>query len=108
MGSKGFGNPVSGGTDVFDGFTIEAALKMAVDVSEHLSANVKVCFGCHGIEADMAYFDLRAADEFNFRIRRFSPTFGSFNVRHDPATASFKRDGSFRRLARMHRKSRQT
>jgi hypothetical protein len=84
-GSKGFGNPSSGNTDVFDGFTIEAAAKMAVDVSEHLSANLKVCFGCHGFEADMAYFDLRAADEFNFRVGRFSPSFGNFNVRHDPA-----------------------
>ncbi|HMI89652.1 MAG TPA: hypothetical protein VK550_36515 [Polyangiaceae bacterium] len=84
-GSKGFGNPASGNSDVFDGFTIEASFKMAVDVSEHLSANVKVCFGCHGLEADMAYFDLRAADEFNLRVGRFSPSFGSFNVRHDPA-----------------------
>ena len=85
VGSKGFGNPRSSNSDVFDGFTIEAAVKLAVDISEHLSANVKVCYGCHGFEADMAYFDLRAADEFNLRIGRFSPSFGNFNVRHDPA-----------------------
>jgi hypothetical protein len=71
--------------DVFDGFTVEAALKLAVDISEHLSANVKVCYGCHGFEADMAYFDLRAADELNLRVGRMSPSFGSFNLRHDPA-----------------------
>jgi hypothetical protein len=85
VGSKAFRNQGAAPTDVFDGFTIEAALKMAVDVSEHLSANVKVCYGCHGFEADMVYFDLRAIDEFNLRVGRFSPSFGSFNVRHDPA-----------------------
>jgi len=69
----------------FDGFTSEVALKMAVDVSDKVSANVKVCYGCHGFELPMAYFDYRLQDELNFRIGRFSPSFGSFNVRHDPA-----------------------
>jgi hypothetical protein len=69
----------------YDGFTTEVALKMAVDVSDKLSANVKVCYGCHGFELPMAYFDYRVADELNFRIGRFSPSFGAFNVRHDPA-----------------------
>ena len=62
----------------FDGFTIEASEKVAVDVSEHLSANVKVCFGCHGFELDMAYADYRFADELNIRAGRFSPSFGAF------------------------------
>lgn len=69
----------------FDGFTSEFALKLAVDFSEKVSANVKVCYGCHGIEADMAYFDFRIADELNLRAGRFSPSFGAFNLRHDPA-----------------------
>ena len=69
----------------FDGFTTEASLKLAVDVSDHLSANVKVCFGCHGFETDMAYADLRVVDELNFRIGRMSPSFGAYNLRHDPA-----------------------
>lgn len=69
----------------FDGFTLEATQKVAVDVSNHLSANAKVCFGCHGFEADMAYIDYRVADEFNLRVGRFSPSFGSFNLRHDVA-----------------------
>ena len=68
----------------FDAFTLEASLKVAVDVSEHLSANVKFCYGCHGFEADMVYFDMRAFDELNVRVGRFSPSFGSFNLRHDP------------------------
>jgi hypothetical protein len=67
------------------GFTLEAALKVAVDVSQHLSANVKTCYGCHGFEVDMAYFDYRPFDELNLRVGRFSPSFGAFNLRHDPA-----------------------
>ena len=60
-------------------------MKLAVDLTDHVSANVKVCYGCHGFEADMAYFDLRVGDELNFRVGRFSPSFGAFNLRHDPA-----------------------
>ena len=44
-----------------------------------------MCHGCHGFELPMAYFDYRVRDELNFRIGRFSPSFGAFNVRHDPA-----------------------
>jgi hypothetical protein len=69
----------------FDGFTMELAGKLAVDFSDHVSANLKVCYGCHGFEADMMYFDVRVADELNFRVGRFSPSFGAFNLRHDPA-----------------------
>lgn len=68
-----------------DGFTMEFAGKLAVDFSERVSANMKVCYGCHGFEADMMYFDVRVADELNFRVGRFSPSFGAFNLRHDPA-----------------------
>jgi hypothetical protein len=78
-------NRDSGALAGFDGFTLETALKLAADVSDHVSANVKVCYGCHGFEADMAYFDLRAADELNVRVGRFSPSFGNYNLRHDPA-----------------------
>jgi hypothetical protein len=67
----------------FDGFTLETTLKVAVDLSDHLSANVKACYGCHGFEMDMMYFDYRVADELNIRVGRFSPSFGAFNLRHD-------------------------
>jgi hypothetical protein len=33
----------------------------------------------------MAYFDIRVADELAVRIGRFTPAFGSFPLRHDPA-----------------------
>jgi hypothetical protein len=74
-----------GPATTFQGFTLEAALKVAVDISDHLSANFKICYGCHDFGLDMAYFDLRAADELNLRVGRFSPSFGAFNLRHDPA-----------------------
>jgi hypothetical protein len=72
-------------TQIFEGFTTELSVKVAVDITSHISANVKVCYGCHGFETDMAYVDLRVADELNLRAGRFSPSFGGFNLRHDPA-----------------------
>ena len=76
--------PVGAGP-TFRGFTTEAALKVTADLTDHLSANVKVCFGCHGFETDMAYMEYRFADELDVRAGRFSPSFGAFNLRHDPA-----------------------
>jgi hypothetical protein len=77
-------DPIPGGGQyAIDGFTLEASEKVAADVSSRLSANFKVCFGCHGFELDMAYFDFRVADELNVRAGRFSPSFGGFNLRHD-------------------------
>ncbi len=69
----------------FDGFTTELALKLAVDFTENFSSNIKVCYGCHGFETDMAYIDIRVIDELNFRVGRMSPAFGDFPLRHDPA-----------------------
>lgn len=68
-----------------DGFVTEVSLKLAVDFSDHISTNVKICFGCHGFELGMAYVDLTIADEARFRVGRFSPSFGEFQLRHDPA-----------------------
>ncbi|MDD9947864.1 MAG: hypothetical protein OXU20_42890 [Myxococcales bacterium] len=69
----------------FDGFTNELSLKVAVDFSDAVSANIKLCYGCHGVELGMAFTDLRVLDELNFRAGRFSPSFGDFPLRHDPA-----------------------
>ena len=71
--------------EVLDGATVEVSLKLAVDLTDHVSANVKMCFACHGPEVGMAYFDLRANDSLNVRVGRFTPAFGSFPLRHDPA-----------------------
>jgi hypothetical protein len=68
-----------------DGATVELSLKLAVDFSRSTSANVKVCFACHGFEAGAAYVELRAADGLRLRAGRLTPSFGAFPARHDPA-----------------------
>lgn len=68
-----------------DGATAEVSMKLAMDFSSKISANVKMCVACHGVEVGMAYFDIRLADEMNIRVGRFTPSFGEFPVRHDPA-----------------------
>jgi hypothetical protein len=75
----------NGTPTMFEGFTLESAAKLSVDISDRFSANIKMCFGCHGFETDMAHVDFRVADELSIRAGRFSPSFGSFNLRHDPA-----------------------
>lgn len=69
----------------FDGFTTELSLKLSADVTEHISAQVKACYGCHGFELGTAFIDLRVADPLTFRVGRFTPSFGDFPMRHDPA-----------------------
>lgn len=71
--------------DAFDGVTTEASVKLTAEVTDHVSASVKVCYGCHGFEADMAYVDYRPLEEFGVRAGRINASFGAFNLRHDPA-----------------------
>src|SRR5262249_16658940 len=40
----------------FDGATIELSMKLAIDFGPNTSANVKVCYACHGFEVGMAFF----------------------------------------------------
>jgi len=68
-----------------DAATVEVSLKVTQDFGDKLSASVKLCVACHGVETGMAFFDLRIADELSFRVGRFTPQFGAFPVRHDPA-----------------------
>ncbi len=68
-----------------DGATVELSLKLAMDFNENVSSNIKLCVACHGMEVGMAFFDARVADELNFRVGRFTPSFGNFPLRHDPA-----------------------
>jgi len=69
----------------FDGFTTEMSAKLAVDFGERVSTAIKMCYGCHGFEVGMAFADINAFDELRFRVGRFSPSFGEFVLRHDPA-----------------------
>jgi len=68
-----------------DSATAEVSLKVTQDFGEQMSASVKLCIACHGVEAGMAFFDLRVSDELRFRVGRFTPQFGAFPLRHDPA-----------------------
>ncbi|MEY4579113.1 MAG: hypothetical protein RL701_3816 [Pseudomonadota bacterium] len=68
-----------------DGMTTELSLKVAVDFTDNVSANVKLCYTCHGMELGMAFIDMRLLDELNIRVGRFNPGFGDFSLRHDPA-----------------------
>jgi hypothetical protein len=69
----------------FDGATVELSLKLTQDFGDNLTSSVKVCVACHGLEVANASFDVRVADELNFRIGRFTPAFGNFPLRSDPA-----------------------
>jgi hypothetical protein len=69
----------------FDGATVELSLKLTQDFGDSVTSSVKVCVACHGLEVGMAYFDVRVQDELNFRVGRFTPAFGSFPLRSDPA-----------------------
>ena len=68
-----------------DAATVEVSLKVTQDFGDNVTASIKLCVACHGIETGMAFFDLRVADELSFRVGRFTPQFGSFPIRHDPA-----------------------
>lgn len=68
-----------------DGATVELSLKMTKDFTDNVSANVKVCFACHGFEVGMAFVEIRATDALRLRVGRMTPAFGSFPLRHDPA-----------------------
>jgi hypothetical protein len=68
-----------------DGLTSELSLKISADITRSTSANVKVCHGCHGFELGAAAIDIRYLEELNLRVGRFTPAFGEFPVRHDPA-----------------------
>jgi hypothetical protein len=71
--------------NTLDGATVELSLKLTKDFNKTTSANVKVCYACHGFEVGMAYVELRAADELRLRVGRMTPAFGSFPLRSDPA-----------------------
>lgn len=68
-----------------DAATVEVSLKITQDFGDRMSASVKLCVACHGVEVGMAFFDLRVADELNVRVGRFTPQLGAFPIRHDPA-----------------------
>ncbi|MFN0249048.1 MAG: hypothetical protein ACKV2T_19340, partial [Kofleriaceae bacterium] len=70
---------------VFDGATAEISLKATRELGRNATASIKVCFACHGFEVGVGVVEVRATSAFRARIGRFTPSFGSFPQRHDPA-----------------------
>lgn len=68
-----------------DSTNLELAQKFIVDVTPTVHMNVKVCFGCHGIEVDQGYAEIHLTDAVGMRVGRINVPVGEFNVRHDPA-----------------------
>lgn len=67
-----------------NGLTFEAAQKVVVEVGHGVSFTVKACGGCHGLEIDQGYGELRLRRFFNARVGRLNVPFGEFTMRHDP------------------------
>ena len=66
------------------GFNLNASVKAVVDVTRYLSASVKMCYGCHGLEVASFFAELTPHPAFNIRAGRIMPSFGDFYLRHDP------------------------
>jgi hypothetical protein len=68
-----------------NGLTFEVAQKVVAEVGHDVSFTVKACGGCHGIEVDQGFGEVRLKRFFNVRVGRLNVPFGEFTVRHDPA-----------------------
>ncbi|MBX7097603.1 MAG: hypothetical protein K1X89_07820 [Myxococcaceae bacterium] len=67
------------------GLAFEISQKIVVELGHGTSFTVKACGGCHGLEVDQAYGELRLHPALNVRAGRINVPFGEFNTRHDPA-----------------------
>jgi hypothetical protein len=67
------------------GLTFEVAQKVVAEVGHGVSFTVKACGGCHGIEVDQGFGEVRLKRFFNVRVGRLNVPFGEFTLRHDPA-----------------------
>ncbi|MFZ5468917.1 MAG: hypothetical protein ACOZIN_05705 [Myxococcota bacterium] len=83
--SKQLSTPLGANSIGISSLTLEVANKVVVDVAKGVNINVKMCFGCHGLELDQGYAEIQANDYFNVRLGRINVPVGEFNVRHDPA-----------------------
>lgn len=80
-----FGKDASALGATAKGINAETSFKMVADVNDQVNVVSKVCFGCHGFMAGMAYVDWNISDNFGLRAGRFPVPFGQFYLRHDPA-----------------------
>lgn len=66
-------------------FTIDAAIKLGVDVTDDVSFSAKACVSCHGIEFEHISIDYAPASWFNVTAGRLLVPFGEFSQRLDPS-----------------------
>lgn len=71
-----------------NGLTFEVAQKVVAEVGHGVSFTVKACGGCHGLEVDQGFGEVRLKRAFNVRVGRLNVPFGEFTLRHDPANFS--------------------
>lgn len=67
------------------GVTIDAMVKLGVDVNDDLTFSAKACFSCHGIEFDNVMLDWMPSTKFNVQVGRLPIPFGEFANRVDPS-----------------------
>jgi hypothetical protein len=67
------------------GVTIDAMVKMGVDVNDDLTFSAKACYSCHGIEFDNVMLDWMPSSKFNVQVGRIPVPFGEFSNRVDPS-----------------------
>jgi hypothetical protein len=67
------------------GMTIDAMIKLGVDVNDDLTFSAKACFSCHGVEFDNVMIDWMPSTRFNVQAGRLPIPFGEFSNRVDPS-----------------------
>ncbi|MCA9754766.1 MAG: porin [Candidatus Eisenbacteria bacterium] len=71
--------------DTNSGEIVEWALKTTVEVSDKVTANVKLCTTCHGLTVDQAYAEVRFHPLLGMEAGRINVPFGDYYLRHDTA-----------------------
>jgi hypothetical protein len=67
------------------GMTIDAMVKMGVDVTDDLTFSAKACYSCHGVEFDNVMIDWMPSTKLNVQAGRIPVPFGEFSNRVDPS-----------------------
>jgi hypothetical protein len=66
-------------------FSIDASIKMGVDVTDDVSFSAKVCVSCHGIDMEHIYVEFAPKTWFNIQAGRLAVPFGEYSQRVDPS-----------------------
>jgi len=66
--------------------TIDAAVKVGVDVSDDVAFSTKACMSCHGIELEHIQMEYMPKTWFNVAAGRLALPFGEYSNRIDPSS----------------------